>query len=309
MFSVLFPGQGSQSVGMAKEFYDNFDYIKHIFNEADETLNLSLTKIIFNGPKELLNETENTQPAIFLVSYAIFETIKKETSFDISKANYFAGHSLGEYSALACSDVINFTKTIKLLKIRGKAMQNAVPKDEGGMVAVLGEDIKKIEEILESNKNKFICYLANDNSIGQVVISGKIKDIDNFIIELKKSNIKSIKLPVSAPFHCVLMNPATQIMSEVLNETNFSTPKNMIVPNVTAEPLEDSDKIKNLLIQQIEKPVRWRESIINMIKLGNKKFIEIGPGRVLSGLVKRIDRNVELIQVNNIEDLNNLKSL
>ena len=309
MFSVLFPGQGSQSVGMAKDFYDNFDYIKHLFNEADEALNLSLTKIIFEGSKELLNQTENTQPAIFLVSYAIFKTIKRETSFDISKANYFAGHSLGEYSALACSDVINFSNTIKLLKIRGKAMQNAVPKNEGGMVAVLGEEIKKIVEILDINKNKFSCYLANDNSNGQVVISGKIKDIDNFIIELKKLNIKSIKLPVSAPFHCILMSPATQIMSKELIKTNFSTPKNMIVSNVTAEPSDNSEKIKNLLIQQIEKPVRWRESIINMIKLGNKKFVEIGPGKVLSGLVKRIDRNVELIQVNNIEDLNNLKIL
>ncbi len=309
MFSVLFPGQGSQTVGMAKDLYDNFDYIKHLFNEADEALNLSISKIIFEGPEELLNETENTQPAIFLVSYAIFETIKRETTFDITNANYFAGHSLGEYSALACSDVISFSKTIKLLKIRGKAMQNAVPKDKGGMVAVLGEDIKKIEEIIHINKNKFSCYLANDNSLGQVVISGKNDDIDNFIIELKKLNIKSIKLPVSAPFHCVLMSPATQIMSKELIETNFSTPKNMIVSNVTAEPSKDSEKIKNHLIQQIEKPVRWRESIINMIKLGNKKFIEIGPGRVLSGLVKRIDRNVELIQVNNIKDLNNLKNL
>ena len=308
MFSVLFPGQGSQSVGMAKELYDNFDYIKHLFDEANEALNLSLTKIIFEGPKELLDETENTQPAIFLVSYAIYETIKRETSFDITKANYFAGHSLGGYSALACSEVINFKKTIKLLKIRGKAMQNAVPKNEGGMVAVLGEDIKKIEEILDRNKNKFICYLANDNSTGQVVVSGKIEDLNNFITELKKLNIKSIKLPVSAPFHCVLMNPATQIMSKELSETNFSTPKNIIVSNVTAEPSGDSKKIKNLLIQQIEKPVRWRESIINMIKYGNKKFIEIGPGKVLSGLVKRIDRNVELIQVNNIEDLKNFKN-
>ena len=309
MKTLMFPGQGSQSVGMAKDLYDNFGYVKHLFNEADETLNLSLTKIIFEGSKELLNQTENTQPAIFLVSYAIFETIKRETFFDISKANYFAGHSLGEYSALACSEVINFSDTIKLLKIRGKAMQNAVPNNEGGMVAVLGEEINKIEKILDTNKNKFSCYLANDNSNGQVVISGKVKDIDNFINELKKLNIKSIKLPVSAPFHCILMSPATEIMSKELFKTNFSTPKNMIVSNVTAEPSDNSQEIKNLLIQQIEKPVRWRESIINMLKLGNKKFVEIGPGKVLSGLVKRIDRNVDLIQVNNIEDLNKLKIL
>tara|TARA_Y100000992_G_C21217581_1_gene468712 strand:- start:227 stop:1153 length:927 start_codon:yes stop_codon:yes gene_type:complete len=307
MFSVLFPGQGSQTVGMARDLYDNFDYIKNLFHEADDILNTSISKLIFEGPKELLDMTENTQPAIFLVSYSIFNVIKNETTFDISKANFFAGHSLGEYSALACSGVISFRETIKLLKIRGNAMQNAVPKNEGGMVAVLGEESKKIQEIIENNKKKFSCFLANDNSNGQVVISGKIDDIDQFIVELKKLNIKNIKLPVSAPFHCPLMSSATKIMNIELNQTKFSSPTTMIVSNVNAEPSNDPDKIKRLLIEQIERPVRWRESIINMIKLGNKKFIEIGPGKVLSGLVKRTDRNVELIQVNNINDLNNLK--
>ena len=308
MFSVLFPGQGSQSVGMAKELYDNFDYVKDIFNEANDILNLSISNLIFNGPQDTLNQTENTQPAIFLVSYSIFNVIKKETTFKIDKANFFSGHSLGEYSALSCSGTINFKDTISLLKIRGNAMQNAIPKNEGGMVAVLGEEIQKIEEIIENNKGKYSCFLANDNSNGQVVVSGKIKDIDQFIIELKKLNIKNIKLPVSAPFHCPLMKPATEIMSKELNQTNFSIPNNMIVSNVTAEPTNDPNIIRKLLIDQIEKPVRWRESIINMIKLGNKKFIEIGPGKVLSGLVKRIDRNVELFQVNTISDLTNLKN-
>ena len=306
MFSVLFPGQGSQSVGMVKDLYDNFDYIKDLFKEADDTLSLSLSKLIFEGPKEILDETENTQPAIFLVSYAIFNVIKKETSFDITTANFFAGHSLGEYSALACSNVINFNETIKLLKIRGNAMQNAVPKNQGGMVAVLGVDTSKIEEILKNNKSKFECFLANDNSTGQIVISGKINDLHNFIDELKKLNIRNIKLPVSAPFHCRLMKPATEIMSKKIKEINFLVPQNKIVSNVTAVPSDNPDTIKNLLIDQIEKPVRWRESIINMINLGSKKFIEIGPGKVLSGLVKRIDRNVELIQVNNIDDLKNI---
>ena len=307
MFSVLFPGQGSQSVGMIKEFHDNFEYVKKLFNDADEVLNLSISKLIFEGPKELLNQTENTQPAIFLVSYSIFNVIKNETDFDIMNAKFFAGHSLGEYSALACAGVINFEETINLLKIRGNAMQNAVPKNEGGMVAVLGEEVKKIKEIIENNKGNYNCFLANDNSNGQVVVSGKIEDIENFVIELKKLNIKNVKLPVSAPFHCPLMGPATKTMRNELNETKFYTPKNMIVSNVTAEPSNDPNNIRDLLIEQIEKPVRWRESIINMIKRGNKKFIEIGPGKVLSGLVKRIDRNVELIQVNNINDLNNLR--
>ena len=307
MFSVLFPGQGSQSVGMAKELHDNFDYVKQLFDEAEDTLHVSMRKLIFEGPKELLDQTENTQPAIFLVSYSIFNVIKNETTFDVSKANFFAGHSLGEYSALACAGVINFKQTIQLLKIRGNAMQNAVPKNKGGMVAVLGVEIKKIEEIIENKNSNYSCFLANDNSDGQVVVSGKIEDIENFIIELKKLNIKNIKLPVSAPFHCPLMKSATNIMSNELSKINFSAPKNMIVSNVTAEPSNDPEKIRDLLIKQIEKPVRWRESVINMIKQGNKKFIEIGPGKVLSGLIKRIDRNVELIQVNNIDDLNNLR--
>ncbi len=307
MFSVLFPGQGSQLVGMAKEFYDNFDYVKNLFNEADDALDFSISKLIFEGPKDLLDQTENTQPAIFLVSYSIFNVIKQETKVEIDKAKFFAGHSLGEYSALSCAGVISFKDTLKLLKIRGNAMQNAVPNNKGGMVAVLGEEIQTIKEIIENNKNLFSCFLANDNSNGQVVISGKNDDIDKFINELTKSKIKNIKLPVSAPFHCPLMSPATRIMNKELFNTNFSRPNNMIVSNVTSLPSNDPEKLRDLLIEQIEKPVRWRESIINMINLGNKKFIEIGPGKVLSGLVKRIDRNVELIQVNNINDLSNLK--
>ncbi len=306
MFSVLFPGQGSQSVGMVKELYENYDYVKHLFEEASDALNLSMSKLIFEGPKELLDETENTQPAIFLASFAIFKVIQKESSFQIDNAKFFAGHSLGEYSALACSGAISFIETIKLLKIRGHAMQNAVPRNEGGMLAILGENIIKVNELLENNKNKFTCFLANDNSNGQIVISGKIQDLDQLINELKNLNIKNIKLPVSAPFHCVLMNPATQIMRKQIMNTGFSQPKNEIISNVTANASKDPQEIKKLLIEQIESPVRWRESIINMINVGNKKFIEIGPGKVLSGLIKRIDRNVELIQVNNISDLNNL---
>ncbi len=309
MFSVLFPGQGSQTVGMIKKLYDNFDYIKDLFEEADDTLKIPLSKIIFDGPKELLDETENTQPSIFLVSYAIFQLIKKETTYDIQSASYFAGHSLGEYSALACSDVINFNDTLKLLKLRGNAMQNAVPKKEGGMVAVLGLEINELKDIIESNKDKFNCFLANDNSNGQVVISGRIKDLEKLIDKLKNLNIKNIKLPVSAPFHCPLMEPATKVMREKILETKFSEPRNLIVSNVTATPTNNTDEIKKLLIDQIEKPVLWRESIVNMISSGSQTFIEIGPGKVLSGLLKRIDRNVKIIQVNNVEDLSNFKNL
>jgi len=306
MFSVLFPGQGSQSIGMIKDFYDNFEYVKNLFDEANDAINVSLSKLIFDGPKTSLDETENTQPAIFLVSYAIYEVIRNETQIDLNKADFFAGHSLGEYSALACSKVINFNETIKLLKIRGRSMQNAVPKNEGGMVAVLGEDIEKIREIIDINQDNFKCYIGNDNSNGQSVISGRMSDLDKLIAELKSLNIKNIKLPVSAPFHCILMSPATEIMRKEISNIDFSIPTNNIVSNVTAKPSKDPEKIKNLLIDQIEKPVRWRESVINMINAGSQKFVEIGPGKVLSGLVKRIDRNVKLIQVNNISDLKNL---
>ena len=218
MFSVLFPGQGSQSVGMGKNLYEKFDYIKSLFEQADDILKKSLSKIILEGPKELINQTENTQPAIFLVSYSIFEVIKKETSFDLNNAKFFAGHSLGEYSALACSGSLNFSQTIKLLQSRGKFMQSAVAKGQGGMLAVLGSDVEKIKDIINKNKENFKCYVANDNSIGQVVVSGKINDLDKFSAELKINKIKNIKLPVSAPFHCELMRSATEKMREEITK-------------------------------------------------------------------------------------------
>ncbi len=306
MFSVLFPGQGSQSPGMAKVFYDNFDYVKFFFKEADDLLNSSISKLVLEGPKDQLDLTENTQPAIFLVSYSIFNVLKRETSFDIDAANYFAGHSLGEYSALACAESLTFSQTIKLLKKRGHAMQSAVPKGQGGMLAVLGSDIERINDILEMNKDNFNCYVANDNSVGQIVISGNNKDLEKFSLELINNKIKNIKLPVSAPFHCKLMNSATKIMEVEISHLEFKSPKIDIVSNVTSEPVNEISAIKKLLISQIEKPVRWREIINYMINKNINKFIEIGPGKVLSGLVKRMNRNAELIQINDLEDLKKL---
>ena len=307
MFSVLFPGQGSQSVGMAKNLYKNFKYVKSFFDEADDILKNSLSKMILDGPKEILDQTENTQPGIFLVSYSIFNVIKNETNFNIHEAKFFAGHSLGEYSALACAESVTFENAIKLLKERGKSMQTAIPKGQGGMLAILGSEIDYINEIINLNKEKFKCYVANDNSIGQVVVSGNISDLEKFSDQLKEKNIKNIRLPVSAPFHCELMRPATEVMKVEILKTEFKTPKNNIISNVTAKENKDPNEIKNLLIEQIEKPVRWRESVLNMINSNVEKFIEIGPGKVLSGLVKRIDRNVKIIQVNEIDDLGDLK--
>ena len=306
MFSVLFPGQGSQKVGMGKIMYQNFDYVKSLFEIADDILQKPISKIILEGPKEQIDQTENTQPAIFLISYSICEVIKKETSFNLNSAKFFAGHSLGEYSALACSGSLSFEKTIKLLQSRGRFMQTAVPKGQGGMIAVLGSEIEKINEIIDKNNQNFKCFVANDNSIGQVVVSGNINDLNKFSEELKKYRIKNIILPVSAPFHCELMRTATDKMKDEIIKIEFKKPEINIISNVTAQPTNDPKEIKQLLIEQIEKPVRWREIVINMINSKVEKFIEIGPGKVLSGLIKRIDSNVELIQVNDLEDLKNL---
>jgi len=307
MFSVIFPGQGSQIVGMGKEFYDKFDLVKKLFKEADEALSFSISKLIFEGPKEDLDLTINTQPAIFLISYSIFNVIKTEFNIDLNKAEYFAGHSLGEYSALSCAGYLNFSDTLKILRIRGDAMQNAVPKGQGGMVAVLGSTVETIEKILLENENNFKAQIANDNSEGQIVLSGKTDDLEKLMKVLKDNNIKNIKLPVSAPFHCSLMNNATKIMTEELNKLNFGNSENKLISNVTAEEIKNYEDLKELLIKQIENRVRWRESVINMINNNVNHFIEIGPGKVLSGLVKRINREVKIDTINNTEDIESLK--
>ena len=307
MFSVIFPGQGSQIVGMGKEFYDKFDLVKDLFKEADETLNFSLSKLILDGPKEGLDLTANTQPAIFLISYSIYSVIRNEFNIDLSKAKYFAGHSLGEYSALSCAGYLNFSETIKILRIRGDAMQNSVPKGEGGMVAVLGSKVEIIEKILKDNEQNLTAQIANDNSEGQIVLSGKTDDLDKLILILKENSIKNIKLPVSAPFHCNLMNKATNIMNDELNKLNFNEGENKLISNVTANEISNTIELKELLVKQIENRVRWRESVINMINSGVNHFIEIGPGKVLSGLVKRISKEVKIDTINNQGDIEGLK--
>ena len=307
MFSVIFPGQGSQIVGMGKEFYDKFDLVKELFQEADETLKFPISKLILEGPKEKLDLTINTQPAIYLISYSIFNVITKEFNINLGDAKYFAGHSLGEYSALSCAGYLNFEETLKILRIRGDAMQNAVPKGEGGMLAVLGSNIEIIEKILDDNKQEIKAQIANDNSDSQIVLSGKVKDLEILDKILKENSIKTIKLPVSAPFHCSLMSNATIIMRKELDKLTFQNSGKKLISNVTSEPILHFEELKNLLIKQIENRVRWRESVINMIKNGITHFIEIGPGKVLSGLVKRINRDVKIDTINNQEDIINLK--
>jgi [acyl-carrier-protein] S-malonyltransferase len=307
MFSVIFPGQGSQMVGMGKEFYDKFDLVKNLFKEADDTLNFSMSNLILEGPKEELDFTVNTQPAIFLISYSIYNVIKKEFNIDLSKAKYFAGHSLGEYSALSCAGYLNFSDTLKILRIRGDAMQNSVPKGQGGMVAVLGSKVETIEKILKDNEQNLSAQIANDNSEGQIVLSGKTDDLDKLILILKENSIKNIKLPVSAPFHCNLMNKATNIMNDELSKLNFNEGENKLISNVTANEISNTTELKELLVKQIENRVRWRESVINMINSDVNHFIEIGPGKVLSGLVKRISKDVKIDAINNQGDIEGLK--
>ena len=306
MFSVIFPGQGSQLVGMGREFFEKHEIVKKLFNQADDTLGFSLSKLILEGPKNELDLTINTQPAIFLISYSIFQVVKNDFNINLNEARYFAGHSLGEYSALSCAGYLNFSETIKILRARGDAMQNSVPTGEGGMLAVLGLKIKDLEKILNDNKNNYKVQVANDNSDGQIVLSGKTKDLQILSEFLKNNKIKNIKLPVSAPFHCNLMNKATKVMTEELRKINFKKSDNILISNVTADEISNIEDLKSLLINQIEKKVRWRESILYMINKGVNQFIEIGPGKVLSGLIKRINKDVKISSINSQSDIESL---
>ena len=303
MFSVVFPGQGSQTIGMSNEFYSKFELFKKIYKEADDILGYSISKLILEGPVKELNLTQNTQPAIFLVSYSIFRLINEEFNIDLNKAKFFTGHSLGEYSALCCAGLYNFETTLRLLKSRGLAMQNAVPEDKGGMVAILGSDINTIEQILDENKKEFECYIANDNSNFQIIISGLNGDLDKCVAVLNRLKIKNMRLPVSAPFHCKLMNSATETMKKILLNTEINDLNNKIISNVTASEVENKDLVPELLISQINSKVRWRESIEYMINKDSTYFIEIGPGKVLSNLIKRINKTVKTLSINFEEDI------
>jgi len=307
MISVVFPGQGSQKVGMGSDFFNKFENVKHIFNHADEVLNYKISDLILNGPQEKLNQTTFTQPAIYLIGYSILEVLKQETNFFKNNFNFFAGHSLGEYTALTATNAITLDQGLTLLKNRGEAMQSAVPLGEGGMLAVLGIESDEIKKIIKENFNDIKCYLANDNSNGQLIISGKNIELQKFANLLKEKKIKSIKLPVSAPFHCELMGSATAKMEAIIKNQEMSIPQYKVVSNVTAKEYKNVEEIKELLVKQIESPVRWRESIEHMIKQGTNTFIEIGPGKVLSGLIKRINKEVKVLNIDAVEDIQDIK--
>ncbi len=309
MSALIFPGQGSQLVGMGSEFYNKFERVKNIFKTADEKLNFSISKLILEGPSDKLQLTKNTQPAILTVSYSIFEILKKEFNFDFSFFKYFAGHSLGEYSALVCSESLKFEDALYLLHQRGLAMQDAVPIGTGSMVAVLGTKINFIQDLIRTNLDeKEICEIANDNSEGQVIVSGRKESIENFQNILKEKKIKSLPLKVSAPFHCSLMKPAANYMQDKIEKIEFKKPKYEIISNVTADKISQPENIKKLLVKQIYSSVKWRESILKMSEEKVRNFIEIGPGKVLTGMVKRTIKDVNCFSINSIADIKNLQN-
>ena len=308
MRALMFPGQGSQSIGMGLDLFKKFDYVKELFFFADDCLKKKISKIILEGPEDQLKLTQNTQPAIMIVSYSFFKVLQNELGIDIKHFQSFAGHSLGEYSALVCSNSLSFKDALFLLNERGKAMQNAVPVGKGGMVAVLGSDIKTLENLIDKLDKNGVCEIANDNSVGQIIVSGDIKSINSFKELLNDSKIKNIALPVSAPFHCSLMQKASKDMEEKINKIKFLKPEIPIVANVTAREESNPDIIKSLLVKQIFSKVRWRESMEFMSNSGINTFIEVGPGKVLTGLAKRIVKDKKIISINEIDNLELLKN-
>ncbi len=306
--SFIFPGQGSQKIGMGKEVHDSFRTAREVFEEVDDVLSQKLSKLIFYGPMEELTLTENSQPALMAVSIALTRVLIKDLGFNLcEEIGLVAGHSLGEYSALCAIDAISLDEVSKLLRIRGKSMQDAVPLGHGGMAALIGADFEVVSNLVKLVAQNEICEIANDNAPGQIVISGNIDAIDRAIEQAKTNNVpRAIKLPVSAPFHCSLMDPAASIMKDFINNTDIKMRKVNLVSNVTAVSVNSSDEIKRLLIEQITSVVRWRESILYMQSRGIEKFVEIGSGNVLSGLIRRINKKAKAMSINSPEDLDEL---
>ena len=295
-FNLIFPGQGSQTVGMGLDLYKNHKIARDVFDEVDEALNFRLSKIIFEGPDESLKLTVNTQPAIMATSLAVVKVLEDELKKDISSfSEVVLGHSLGEYSALCSINSISISETAKILQLRGKAMQESVGGIETKMVAVIGLDIVNLETELRkfTLKKNEVCEIANDNCPGQIILSGTKNAIEEFSIILKKIGARSvIDLNVSAPFHCSLMNEASKIMKKVLEVTDLKNLNTKFISNVNAKFENDTNKIKSLLIDQISSRVRWRESILLAENTGPKVFVELGNGKVLSGMNKRISKKI-----------------
>lgn len=303
--ALVFPGQGSQSVGMGKDLAKAFVSAREVFEEVDDALEQKLSSLMFEGPDDELTLTENAQPALMAVSMAAMAVLKSEGGFDIAKsAAFVAGHSLGEYSALAAAGAFSLADTARLLKLRGQSMQQAVPVGEGAMAALLGLDLPAAKEIVEEASDGEILAVANDNAPGQVVVSGKTSAVERAVQVAKEYGAKrAMLLQVSAPFHCPMMAPAAEVMAEALANTDVTAPAVPLIANVTAGPVSDPTEIRRLLVDQVTGMVRWRESVETMKAKDVDNLVEIGSGKVLSGLTRRIDRDLTASNVGSPEDV------
>lgn len=306
--AFIFPGQGSQFVGMGKDLAAAFPDAKHTFEEVDDALGQNLTKLMFEGPDDELNLTENTQPALMAMSMAVVRVLTRQGGFNLQDVcGYVAGHSLGEYSALTAAQSLELPDTARLLKLRGQAMQEAVPVGKGAMAAILGLEFDDVKAIAAEAAGEEVCQAANDNSPGQVVVSGHKAAVEAAVaLATEKGAKKAVTLPVSAPFHCTLMAPAAQKMAYALADTDIRPPQVPVVANVTAQAVTEPSEIRSLLVDQITGVVRWRESVLWMKEQGVSEMIELGAGKVLSGLVRRIDREIESSSVGTPEQLEEL---
>lgn len=304
--ALIFPGQGSQVVGMGKKLAKAFPAARRVFEEVDDALKQKLSQLIFDGPEEDLKLTENAQPALLAVSMSLMRVLHSEANFNLAEESKFvAGHSLGEYSALTAAGAFEVGDVARILRARGHAMQEAVPLGEGAMAALIGVDLDAAVEIATEAAGDEVCTAANDNAPGQVVLSGSIKAVERAVDIGKEKGAKhSILLPVSAPFHSSLMAPAADVMSEILAQVTIQLPMVPLIANVTATPEQEPDKIRRLLVEQITSRVRWRESINNMHALGVETFVEVGAGKVLTGMVRRIDKNLTTFSIQSADDIN-----
>ncbi len=310
--AFVFPGQGSQAVGMGRELAEAFEVARHTFQEVDDALNQRLSRLMAEGPEADLTLTENAQPALMAVSVAVLRVLASEGGVDLAKhARFVAGHSLGEYSALCAAGAFRLGDTARLLKLRGQAMQKAVPVGKGGMAALLGAELEQAQAIAAAAAQGEVCSVANDNSAGQVVISGSADAIDRAIALAAERGLKrSVRLPVSAPFHCALMQPAADAMAEALAAVTISAPVVPVVANVTAAPVSDPNAIRRLLVEQVTGMVRWRECVLTMKEQGVEALVEVGSGKVLAGLTKRIDKELSATSVGTPADVESfLKTL
>ncbi len=307
--ALIFPGQGSQYIGMGHDFYKKFQISRDIYERLDDTIGRKLSNLIFTGDEDNLLQTQNSQPSIMATSIAIFEALIQEKLLDTNCYSCVAGHSLGEYSALVVNKSLSFEDSVKLLKVRSRAMQESMPLGTGGMIALIGCTNEIIENVLSKSNDHGKLFIANDNAVGQVVLSGEISAINYVADNSKDLKIKrAIKLPVSAPFHCKLINSASKVMRSEIMNYNFNSFDVPLYSNVTAKKCS-RDTIDKLLVEQVISKVRWREIIENMVTDGFDCFVEIGPGNVLTNLVKRIARDVTAISISRLEDLDKLDNI